>query len=65
MVSNAFSSPSIDTPALNKSQINENQQALDTPKINESVLAKLDKAGAHFKFVQMFRKLKTVVLNDA
>jgi hypothetical protein len=31
--------------------MNENQQALETPKINESVLAKLDKVGAHFKYV--------------
>jgi hypothetical protein len=42
----------------------QNKQALETPKINEAVLAKLDKAGAHFKFVQMFRKLKAVILND-
>jgi len=49
----------------NNSIMNENNPALETPKINEGVLARLDKAGAHFKFVQMFRKLKNVILNDS
>jgi hypothetical protein len=63
--SNAVPSTSIENASpVNNHKMNENQQALETPKINESVLAKLDKVGAHFKYVQMFRKLKAVVIND-
>lgn len=52
------------TSPANNSTMNENNNTLDTPKINEGTLAKLDKVGAHFKYVQMFRKLKTVIIND-
>jgi len=49
---NAVPSTSIENASpVNHHKMNENQQALETPKINESVLAKLDKVGAHFKYV--------------
>lgn len=39
------------TSPANNSTMNEIGNALETPKINESILAKLDKVGAHFKYV--------------
>lgn len=52
MATSSNAVPSIENVSpVNNSKINENAQALETPKINESVLAKLDKVGAHFKYV--------------
>ena len=45
-------------------RVNLNANFLKTPKLRESILARLDMVGSHFKYIEMFRKLRSVIEKD-